>query len=406
MTQRRHGTIQLPGLVAAALWLVACGDKGGAMDGSGGQGSGGTSGATGTGGNGPGGGAAVGSGGQASSTGVGTGGKGSGGVTSSGGTSPGSGGATGTGGEAGRGGRFGMGGRPAAGSGGVGTGGTVTGSGGAGGGTTGAGAGGASSSAGCGKATLPAACDTSAKGACTINVGGTDRQYFAVLPANYDPNRPYPIVFLWHGASTVAQQYIGGGFIAYYGIRTSLPNAIYVAAQGLPSTAGGTDYGWANTNGQDVAFTKAMIDSLESNYCVDKSRLYSSGFSYGGIMSLTLACQMPDVFRAIGVMSGTMFGGANGCLKNPIPGWFTHGDADATLNISGGESARDAMIKRNGCDANSTKTAMMSDGKTVCTIYDVCTSGNFPVVWCPVPGGTHSVPSFSGPEIAKFFTQF
>ena len=286
--------------------------------------------------------------------------------------------------------------------GGLGTGGAALGSGGA----ISSGTGGASSSAGCGKSTLPAACDTSAKGPCILNVGGTDRQYFAVLPANYDSNKPYPIVFLWHGASTKAEMYIGGGFLAYYGVRATFPNAIYVAAQGLPTTAGGTDYGWGNTNGQDIAFTKAMLEALETNYCVDKNRLFSTGFSYGGIMSLTLGCQMPDVFRALGVMSGTLFGGGNSCLKNPIPSWFTHGDADATLNISGGESARDAMIKRNGCDSTQTKTATMADGKTSCTVYDVCTSGNFPVVWCPVPGGTHSVPSFSGPEIAKFFQQF
>jgi polyhydroxybutyrate depolymerase len=265
---------------------------------------------------------------------------------------------------------------------------------------------GTSNSIGCGNTTLPAACNTSTTGPCTLNVGGTDRQYFVVLPANYSSTTPYPIVFLWHGASTTAQMYIGGGPIAYYGVRTGFPNAIYVAAQGLPSTAGGTDYGWGNTNGQDVNFTKAMIDWLESNYCIDKNRLYSTGFSYGGIMSLTLACQMADVFRAIGVMSGTMFGGTSGCQKNPIPAWFTHGDADPTLNISGGVTARDALIKRNGCDATNTQTAAMSDGITTCTIYNLCTAGDYPVVWCPVPGETHQIPSFAGPEIAKFFLQF
>jgi polyhydroxybutyrate depolymerase len=271
--------------------------------------------------------------------------------------------------------------------------------------TGGTSAGGASNSTGCSNTALPAACNTSMTGPCTIDVGGTARQYFAVLPNNYAANTAYPIVFLWHGANTTAQMYIGGGPIAYYGIRTGFPNAIYVAAQGLPSTEGGTDYGWANTNGRDVDFTKAMIESLESNYCVDKSRVFSTGFSYGGIMSLTLACQMADVFRAIGVMSGTMFGGTGGCQNTPIPAWFTHGEADTTLPISGGESARDALIKRDGCDTTNTQTAAMSDGITMCTIYDVCTSGD-PVVWCPVPGETHQIPSFSGPEIAKFFLQY
>jgi poly(3-hydroxybutyrate) depolymerase len=149
-----------------------------------------------------------------------------------------------------------------------------------------------------------------------------------------------------------------------------------------------------------------MIGSLESNYCVDKSRLFSTGMSYGGIMSITLGCQMPDVFRALGVMSGSMFGNANSCLKNPLPAWFTHGDADTTLDISGDIAARDALIKRNGCDTTNTQTAAMSDGITTCTIYNVCTAGNYPVVWCPVPGEGHTIPRFAGSEITKFFLQF
>jgi poly(3-hydroxybutyrate) depolymerase len=253
---------------------------------------------------------------------------------------------------------------------------------------------------------LPAACNTSTTGPCTISVGGTDRQYFVVLPANYNPNTAYPIVFVWHGQNATAQLYIGNGPLAYFGVRAGFANAIYVVGQGLPSTAGGTDYGWANTNGQDVNFTKAMIDWAESNYCVDKTRVFSTGFSYGGIMSLTLGCQMPDVFRALGVISGTMFGGASSCLKNPIAAWFSHGEADTTLPISGGESARDALVKRNGCDTTNTQTVAMSDGITTCTIYNVCTSGNYPVVWCPVPGLGHNEPSWGGSEIAKFFLQF
>jgi poly(3-hydroxybutyrate) depolymerase len=196
--------------------------------------------------------------------------------------------------------------------------------------------------------------------------------------------------------------------MAYYGVRTGFPNAIYVSAQGLPSgmNDSGTDYGWPNTNGRDVNFTKAMIAWLESNFCADKTRIFSTGMSYGGMMSNTLGCQMPDVFRAIAPMSGSLFGNTSSCLKNPIPAWFTHGDADTTVNISGDITARDMFIQHNGCDTTNTQTVAMSDGITTCTIYNVCTAGNYPVVWCPVPGEGHTIPSWAGSEIAKFFLQF
>ena len=53
-----------------------------------------------------------------------------------------------------------------------------------------------------------------------------------------------------------------------------------------------------------------------------------------------------------------------------------------------------------------TETVAMSDGITTCTVYNVCTAGNYPVEWCPVPGGVHTVPAFTGPELGKFFLQF
>ncbi len=232
-----------------------------------------------------------------------------------------------------------------------------------------------------------------------------------MLPTNYNANIAYPVVFAWHGRGGTAQSLLGSTYYAgFYGVKSGFPNAIYVTAQGLDSgqTDSGTDYGWPNTNGQDVNFTKAMITWLESSFCVNTSRLYSTGMSYGGMMSDTLACQMPDVFRAIGVMSGSLGFGTYvpTCVNHPIAAWFTHGDADTTVPIAGDINARDLFIKNNGCDATNTQTATMSDGVTVCTIYNVCTSGAYPVVWCPVVGEAHVIPTWAGSEIAKFFLQF
>jgi hypothetical protein len=74
--------------------------------------------------------------------------------------------------------------------------------------------------------------------------------------------------------------------------------------------------------------------------------------------------------------------------------------------IAGDQNARDHFIKINGCDTTNTQTVAMSDGITTCTKYSVCSSGPYPVVWCPVPGEGHTIPSWAGAEIAKFFLQF
>lgn len=379
MTMRPfHGSLAVSSLLAAAL---ACTNSNGLANGTGGATSvgGAGGGAPGTGG---GSGGATGSGGAGSGGAPGSGGVGSGGAPGSGGVS-GSGGATSTGGS-------------------------IT------------DAGPAVSTPGCG-ATLPAACNNTTTGPCNLDVNGVTREYFVVLPTGYDNSQPSPVVFAFHGRGGTASSLLptgspfGGGY-ALYGVQPGLPNAVFVVPQGLDSGSdSGTDYGWPNTGGQDINFVKATLTWLETNLCVDKARYFSTGMSYGGMMSETIACQIPDLFRAIGSQAGSLFGGTRNCVAKPIAAWITHGDADTTVPISGDITARDMIIANNGCDTTNTHTidlvdtARIGDAATTdvtCTVYDQCTSGNYPVIWCPVPGEGHAIPSFAGTEIAKFFAQF
>jgi polyhydroxybutyrate depolymerase len=268
----------------------------------------------------------------------------------------------------------------------------------------------------CGSTTLPAACNTTSTNPCSIDVNGTTRQFYLVLPTGYDSNRAYPLVFVWHTVGSSARELLPGN--AFYGIQSGFPNAIYVAGQGLPSADLGGESGWVNTNNQDVDFARFMITWIVGHYCVDVTRIFSAGFSLGGVMSNTLGCQMPGTFRALGVMSGMPDPSSplTTCAALPIAAWFTNGDADLTVPISDAATVRDMFITHNGCNTANTTTVTMTDStasndagsplQTVCTIYNDCTAGNYPVVWCPVPGGRHAIPSWAGAEIAKFFGQF
>jgi len=201
-------------------------------------------------------------------------------------------------------------------------------------------------------------------------------------------------------AATLAGTGFSGG---YYGVQPKLPEAIYVAAQGLESTPGdATTTGWPNTNGGDIAFLNAMLTWLESNLCVDTTRIMATGMSYGGLMSDTIGCQMPDVFRAVAVMSGSLFSTGRGstCKSHDIAAWITHGTADTTVDISGDETARDQFLADNHCGTTSTAV-----DPSPCMSYDGCDSG-YPVVWCPVDGEGHTIPSFAAGAIATFLGQF
>lgn len=238
-------------------------------------------------------------------------------------------------------------------------------------------------SSGCGASDWPQSGDFS------IDVDGTQRTYIVALPDGYDPSEPYKLVFAWHYLGGTASGIARGG---YYGLRAmSAGSAIFVAAQGI-------DNAWPNTGGRDVAFTRAMLETLRSSYCVDEERIFSTGFSYGGIMSNTVGCQLGDVFRAIAPVAGSgprTFGGSS--CTGQVAAWIAHGNLDGTVSFSSGQGSRDHWVAANSC---STQTTTVGS----CVAYEGCDEGH-PVHWCEFDGG-HTQPRFAPEAIWAFFSQF
>ena len=184
-----------------------------------------------------------------------------------------------------------------------------------------------------------------------------------------------------------------------YRIRPNFPAAIYVS----PDGTGSGNLGFPNTNGQDEAMTRAIMADLEGKYCVDKARYYATGFSYGGSMSYTAACNMSDVFRAIGAAAGAPISGATCTSKVParkVAVWATHGDADTALAITMAQPIIDSFVKNNGC----TTTTKPVD-PSPCVEYQGCAEG-YPVIWCVRPGDPHAIPSFFAQAVADFFKRW
>ena len=264
------------------------------------------------------------------------------------------------------------------------------------GGTTSAGDGGGAS-AGCGSATTTSPCSKSGT-KCSLDVSGTTRTYYVQLPTSYTSSKQYPVVFQFRPMGGTAEMALNE-----YGISKGLPDAIYVTPQGLVSPSPGSDAGspgWPNTGGQDIAFTKAMLADVQGKYCVDNARIFSVGFSYGGMMSFAIGCEMGDVFRAIAPMSGALYSDFN-CkgTGHAIAMWGSHGLSDNVVPIADGRSARDKILQQNHCG---TTTAPIDPSP--CVSYQGCDSG-YPVTWCEFDG-THQPPSFGTSAITAFFKSF
>lgn len=222
----------------------------------------------------------------------------------------------------------------------------------------------------------------------SIDVAGSPREYILELPEDYDPTRPYRLIFTWHPGGGSAQ----GTANNVYGLRQNAAgSAIFVSPDGI-------DNGWANTGGRDLAFLDAMLERLRAELCFDQSRIFSTGFSYGGMMSFAIGCARADTFRAIAPMSGALF---SGCVDGeaPIAMLGFHGVEDTVVDLAAGIRARDVIIERNGCEPE--EPTVQANG---CLAFEGCSQGHS-VTWCEFDGGHAPAPQ-SGQRIWDFFSQF
>jgi len=266
---------------------------------------------------------------------------------------------------------------------------------------------GATKSAGCGAASWP-----TTKTGLTISVSGSSRGYNLRVPDNYDTNHPYRMILAFHWLNGTASDVTNGNNWAtgkpYFGLwDLAGGSTIFVAPQGIGN-------GWSNSNGSDVAFAKALVAQLETQLCIDTSRIFAEGFSMGGSMSYAVACAMGDIVRAVAVHSGGPMSGCDKSQRVPVPYFMTHGTKDSvcTYPAYGVPQLADYA----GLDGCTTTTASLptptdGSGKTpACLDFAGCKAG-YPVRSClfvgdhtPSPGGTNS--SWVPAETWKFLTQF
>jgi poly(3-hydroxybutyrate) depolymerase len=226
-----------------------------------------------------------------------------------------------------------------------------------------------------------------------MTIAGTTRDYVLFVPTAYNSSTKMPLIFAWHGlggSGTMARQ--------YFRIEQAASNqAIFVYPTGLPNSNNQT--AWTLTqNGVDVQFFDALRADIASKYCIDANRVYSTGHSYGAMMTNALGCYRGNVLRGIAPVAGMPpFG--NPTCTGAVAAWIAHGDNDPTVDFTtGGIASRDLWIKLDTCDASTTPVAV---DPSPCVAYQGCSAGH-PVHWC-VHQDQHNWPSFAGAGIWAFF---
>ncbi len=226
-------------------------------------------------------------------------------------------------------------------------------------------------------------------------VEGTERQYILAVPANYDPNKQYPLVFAWHGRG-------GDGALArlYFKVEEAAQGeAIFVYPYGLPLADMMNQTGWdLDPSNEDFAFFDALLADLNGQLCIDQQRIFSTGHSFGGYMSNQIGCFRGDVIRGIGLVAGG--GPYGGACSGQVATWLAHGTVDAVVPYGEGTNSHEHWSAANGCAG-----AGDAVDPAPC-VADADCDPESPVTWCShdeAGFSGHGWPNWAGPGIWSFF---
>ena len=245
----------------------------------------------------------------------------------------------------------------------------------------------------------------------TITVGKVSRQYTVRLP----DTKPAPLVIVLHGNTQTGADMI---------TRTAWPAVAKREGFGVVFPDG-LNHSWADLRPtslragripphgtDDVAFIAKLVDKLVADGSADPKRIYITGISNGGAMTMTMVCKRADLFAAAAsVVINLTDQSANPCRPaRPVPMLMMNGTADPLVPYKGGRGTSRFAVdgfwsvektlgfwrKINGCeaaDASATDLAHRdpAERSTVTRIDSKCPPGR-DVVLYRVNDGGHRMP--------------
>lgn len=184
----------------------------------------------------------------------------------------------------------------------------------------------------------------------TGTINNLSREWIFYIPQDL-PESP-PLVFCLQGCcSDYAQWASQSGYNKVADtakIIVCYPNATSTSLQGQIN-----DRDWDVTGDKDLKFILALIDTAVKKYHIDQTRIYATGFSYGGCFSNYLGCVYPDKFAAIAPSAGyvmTLQLKERNCkTTRPVPVLHMHGTNDQIVAYSSGVKSVGIWVKLNEC---------------------------------------------------------
>ncbi len=168
----------------------------------------------------------------------------------------------------------------------------------------------------------------------SLQFNGTERTYRLYVPTSHSNTESLPLVVVLHGGygdgekiakltrfDQIAQR---EGFVVVY------PDAL--------------NKHWNDGRGQnesvdDVGFLKNLIETLLGEFSLDRSKVYVTGASNGGMMTLRLACEITPALAAVAPVIASMPEPLAGkcCPTASLPILIINGENDPLVPWNGGD---------------------------------------------------------------------
>jgi polyhydroxybutyrate depolymerase len=248
----------------------------------------------------------------------------------------------------------------------------------------------------------------------TIDINGVTRTFTAQLP----DTKPAPLVIVLHGNTQTG---------ADMAARTSWPDVARRERFGVVFPDG-LNRAWADLRPStkragrappkgtdDVGFIVALIDKFVTEGSADPKRVYITGLSNGGAMTMTMICARADLFAAAAsVIFNLTDDMATACHPSkPVPMLMINGTADPLIPYQGGRGTSRFAVdgfwstektfafwrRVNGCEAADAAVTELphrdkADPTSVTRIESHC-PGGCDVVLYRINNGGHRIPGKS-----------
>jgi polyhydroxybutyrate depolymerase len=241
-----------------------------------------------------------------------------------------------------------------------------------------------------------------------VQHGGLTRTYVVHVPPSYNLASPAALVVMLHGGANNADLL---GNEPAYGLKAKSDRegfiAVFPNGTGKPASwNAGECCGSARTqNVDDVGFIRQVVGNVFRQMSIDRARIFAAGISDGGMMAYRLACEVPDLWRAVAAVAAT--DRTRECSPaTPVSVLHIHAKDDPQIPFAGPArpntadqagapralSVSDTMSKwaqLDGCTAQ--PRHILDKAASYCEVYSYC-RGKAEVQLCATDTGGHTWP--------------